>query len=433
MLMTEPDQKTIRGAIERAVRDEEPSARLARVDSEMAVYLSLEGTRRLQVAERLLAIDRLPPSGARRTVDVIAVASELGLMQSAVYRLLKLVERHGPVTGLLRGRSAERRASTVRDGFGSPLDDWIAEVLRRRPGASVAEVERHVRSRILMLDGGPRPPMPSPSAMRRRVNYLRAAGTPASDPGRPLGDVLSIDHCGLDVDIVGSEEEMGGLARPRASAVFLIDHQSGVVLGSTVFVEGDYASGLDAAIGDLEENVLPSLALKGIRTVVMPRSIRWTVPAELIPKAKEVVAGAEGVGDGPLLDAVAGVGARMGADVMRHLGDRIDCFGLLPGQVVEGDDGRLTTQYRSREIAKAGSFRTVQKANAALRSALAKRNDRILGGETEVIEGHARIVPMPVKNEGGFAASIDRLFAPVRVSTSASAASGGPATSSSGR
>ncbi|WP_214292979.1 hypothetical protein, partial [Escherichia coli] len=57
--------------------------------------------KRRVIDHRLLAFADLPSEQDRTLPDILAVATRLGGAQSNVYRLLKRIRTHGPVSGLM--------------------------------------------------------------------------------------------------------------------------------------------------------------------------------------------------------------------------------------------------------------------------------------------------------------------------------------------
>lgn len=410
--------------IEEAVTDlldaKDAAAGERAVRREMSLYLSAPGKRRDVLAARILAIRGLPPSGGRTAADVAAVGAQLGLKQSAVYRLLKKVARHGPVSGLLPGHGIEPRPAPVRDGFGDPVDAWIDDVMRLRPNAGISDILGVLASKAAMLGATSRPKLPTQTALRRRVHHLRKIGPTGVALDPPIGERLLVAQCAMDllVEPDGADDPAAG----PASGIFIIDERTSIVLGSAIYLNDDVEIGLALALSDARSNVR-WFEDERVSFVPTPSAIRWFVPDSLIKVARDVLAKIEADQSGVNVNVVTGPPCRNGREIYGYLGEFDPPFRLLPREL---PGGSARTRYERRQSGHhPGRHRSavtpgVRQTNFGFRHVISERNGRIIAvGSGAVAKGGFSVVmsSRTAADSGSFqrlAEFLSAIFAPVR-------------------
>lgn len=343
------------------------------VGRETALYSSLPADLRSVVDRRLVAISGLPPPAVRRTRDVAEAARNIGLGQSAMYALLKRVSTAGPVTGLIPGRRTSSKASAARDGFGAPVDDWIATAMSEQPDITIAEVSRWIAAGIQqMASAGERPPKaPAMSALRERVHALRSQRPSMIDLLEAGADLL-IDQCPLNLS-VGS-----GSDRRAAHGVFIVDRRSTLILGAGMFVDERAGVGLASALQDFR---LRSKVLKSSvgRLTRRPRSVLWVVPPVLAPQVADLKALIYLSFSSTSVHCKLG---RSGAELTKLIGERLGPYRLLPRAVPDDPASAAKDGMPSSDIDAAD----LQIAEDGLRLVIDGRNMRMLDAPSAVEE-----------------------------------------------
>jgi len=168
----EPDQ----GGRRAIAKDADGAAIALVADRELAAYLALPEEQKEEVGRRLLAFWAHRSSPVREGMSEVAKKASTG--RANAYRLIQRMSVLGPIRGLVPQYRVGQRASGTRDGFGEPIDKWIEEALSGSPSATIADVERHLNARR-GDSGHPDIALPTPSALKRRIQQLRR-----SSPGR---------------------------------------------------------------------------------------------------------------------------------------------------------------------------------------------------------------------------------------------------------
>jgi hypothetical protein len=352
------------------------------VRREMALYAGASTEKRSELERRLAVISDMPKPDRRTRSDVVAAGEKLGVKQSNVYRLLKRVENYGPVSGLLPGHRTEPKPGVANDGFGELVDLWIAEAMRLRPDASIAEIQKVLNSKA-KLHGArcPEQPVvvPQQSSLRRRVHALRGDGTYGMDPARRVGESILIDQCPLDMMVMFQAADGEREERRYASVTVILDAPSSMMLGVGVFVEKDAASGLSRALSDLRTRTR-SLAAEGVELADTPTTIRWVVPDSLMTAASEI---AELTWDSrpPVrLEVLTNDTTRSGHELYRHLGSQLGPFRLQPRL---RNETRMQAGY-SPELPPTHRFQGLAKAADALAFEADMRNGRKIAALREI-------------------------------------------------
>lgn len=335
------------------------------VERETALYSSLPVHLRSVVDQRLVAISGLPPPAVRRTQNVADAAKGIGLGQSAMYGLLKRVSVAGPVTGLIPGRRTSSKASAARDGFGAPIDDWIAMAMSEQPDITIAEVSRWITAGIQrMVSAGERPPKaPAMSALRERVHSLRSRGPSMIDPLEAGADLL-IDQCPLNL-FIGSASD-----RHSANGLFIVDRRTTLILGAGVFVDDRAGIGLESALQDFRRK---SKALKSSAGMLnrRPRSVLWVVPPMLAPQIDDLKALIWESFSSTSVHCKLG---RSGAELTKLIGERLGPYRLLPRAI----PGKVTSAAVDGEPSTDINAADLYIAEGGLRFVIDRRNVRML-------------------------------------------------------
>jgi len=314
--------------------------------------------------------------------------------------LLNRIQADGPVSGLMPRNRLKPKSGVATGGFGNPVDDWIAEALRSKPDASISEIAKMLSSKAKLQkaqDPADALTLPSLASVRRRVQTLRSQGTTTDLMGL-LGESLLIDQCPTDIVV---KVPPGGRGRSELRRVFVamvLDASSSTVLGVGAFVDGDTVRGVAAALRDLKKRTV-MLALRGVWFAGPPSKIRWMVSDDLIPFVADVEEEASSVEPSIELACYVVEDGRVGRELYRHLGGRIEDFALLarnPDDVVTASDDIV------RRPDDEGIF-TLSGAEAALRSA-ATRRDR------ERIDGIPKSRPKRMSAAAAFSETTRRLF-----------------------
>ncbi len=362
------------------------------VRREMALYSALPPELRSIVDKRLKEVAELLDPTERRTQHVVDAAKRLGLGQSAMYGLLKRVSDAGPISGLIPGRRTKTKPSAARDGFGSPIDDWIATAMSEQPDISIADVSRWITTGIQDLTrlGAPAPKAPAMSALRERVHVLRSQRPRMIDP-LETGEELLIDQCPLNLSIGVGRERRG------ATGLFIVDRRTTIILSAGIFVEKRAGVGLATAVRDLRGR-LRSLRNEGLMLPLRPMTVSWVVPPILTPRIVEVRKAAASIGPVSVLCSLS----RSGAELTKLIGERLGPYRLVPRAVP--DDFPLEPGERMRSIDLDAA--DMQIALDGLLFEVDRRNDRLLGDQTvrsdSKAEDDARIA--------NYAEVIERLF-----------------------
>jgi hypothetical protein len=342
------------------------------VRREMARYLAAPKEKRLVLETRLEAISRLPAPAHRRVADVAAVAERLGLASSNVYRLLKRVSDHGPVSGLLPGFRVTERSGAASTGFGSPVDGWIEDAMRARPDVTIAEIAKMLASKARLLEARDRSSaviLPGLGPLRRRVHALRATGATGSSEGDALGESILIDQCLVDLTLVSHESEKHS-DYAQAAVTFVFDAPSSMILGASIHGQPDSAFGLRRALDDMERRMVAMSGL-GFEVSPAPSSVRWVVPGELLSLAAKIEPALVRSGSSVHFEALAGGRDKSGQEIYRHLGASFGPFKLLLSAPTASD--------RSPEVEPSLAFEltiTHDEARKAFTFAVDDRNRR---------------------------------------------------------
>ncbi len=398
--MDDPAHRPVTKTIRRLLESETGRATEDEYQRELGLYMAAGGEKRRVIDHRLRAFADLPAAKKRTIADVVVVAKRLGGAQSNVYRLLKRIQADGPVSGLMPRNRLKPKSGVAADGFGPPVDGWIAEALLSKPDASISEIAKTLSSKAKLQkaqDPADALTLPSLASVRRRVQALRSQGTNTSLMGL-LGETLLIDQCPTDIVV---KVPPGGRGRPELRRVFVVmvlDASSSTVLGVGAFVDGDTVRGLTAALRDLKTRIV-MLALRGVWFAGPPSKIRWMVSDDLIPFVVDVEKRASSVKPSVDLACYVVEDGRVGRELYRHLGGRIKDFALLarnPDDVVTASDDIV------RRPDDEGIF-TLAGAEAALRSAATRRDG-------ERIDGIPKSRPKRMSAAAAFSETTRRLF-----------------------
>ncbi len=336
------------------------------VDSEVSAWLTLDEAQRALVAERLAAFVRLHASGRRGDVAAVAVKLELG--RANVYRLLKRMEEVGPVSGLVAHKRARGVRSPVRDGFGAPWDELILRVLALRPDVAVPTLRNEIAS-LAIEEGHSGSAPPEVTALRRRVNRIRASASARGDRTEGVGADLLVDLAALDAVVLPSEGEP---AR-EVLLMVLLDVGSNLVIGHSLIDEDQR----DAFIRCIVSSgaTLSGLAKSGAPIAGAMRAVRIVPPGAMSSEASWI--GATLPADRrPQIDLSKGPLLFYGRTLVRRIGDRLGGFRVYP---------TMQSSPRSVEIGRAGTapvFVNLADAEYAIGMAIADWNARRLSGMT---------------------------------------------------
>jgi hypothetical protein len=384
----------------------ESEAREQLIEREMALYLKLPEAKRREVDVRLAALAAMP-ADVRTVADVLEAAQRMKVKRSNVYRLLKRIEELGPVGGLVPGRRARERASTKKSGFGEPFDGWIEELLRNRPDASIAEIQRMVTSRIRLLPAGQADGSsvrgPTQSALHRRINELRGRGIRAEGALEAVGASVVIDYCPLNATVFWLDG--GRYAHRLAQAVLIIDTASSLILGAGIFLERNVAAGLVKALDHMAREGLPVLVREGVRLADRLERIRWIVSPDLADAAARAHGIAEDLVPPVRLDV--DWGGRPGVELHRQIGNAVGPYHFHPR--TPAADGSSDWEQRSSIDFEVPSL---EHATGMLEFEAAIRNHDVMAVMNEV--GRSRERSQPDETTERWLGTVDLLFAPVR-------------------
>lgn len=379
------------------------------LERELGLYLAAPDEKRRVVEERLRAINHLPKPKDRTLKDVIAVGAELGIQQANVYRLLKRIETYGPVTGLLPGHRTKAKTGAAKDGFGEPIDGLIAAAMRDQPDVTITRISKLLRSKAALAansDQGGAFTVPGPALLRRRIHFLRGAGTTGMADARSLGKSILIDQCFVGAMVLFARGEDERPEARHASMTVIMDVPSSLILGIGVFAEKDSAGGLIAALDDLRNRVR-DLAEVGLEVEESPSTIRWVIPDALVSAARAVVKIAEDFEPSVDLVAMTEKEAYPGLELYRHIGENLGPFRLQPrpSNIRRTD---WSGSPASTEIALPG----LVTAERSFAYEADQRNARRLSGMSETeLSGQGKAQARG--RAEGFSAALGRLFEPV--------------------
>ncbi|MGC5796015.1 hypothetical protein [Sphingomonas sp. NFX23] len=331
----EPDQ----GGRRAIAKDADGAAIALVADRELAAYLALPEEQKEEVGRRLLAFWAHRSSPVREGMSEVAKKASTG--RANAYRLIQRMSVLGPIRGLVPQYRVGQRASGTRDGFGEPIDKWIEEALSGSPSATIADVERHLNARR-GDSGHPDIALPTPSALKRRIQQLRR-----SSPGRPalqpLGAHLLIDFCRVDVRIDHPPESDWWITA-------IVDVPSGIILGIAL-EPGNDPEGLGHALGDMRHRLLG--AADHLPVADRIERVDWVVPPRLIKRADR--AGSElGASRRPWIDILPGGERQFGVRLIGIVGDRLGDRRLLtrgraarPSPATTSDLGHFVNSFEA--------------------------------------------------------------------------------------
>lgn len=403
--MDEPTSVSVTATIRRLLEDETKRPGNDAYEDELGLYMAAGDEKRRVIDDRLKAFADLPKEDDRTVADIGAVATRLGGAQSNVYRLLKRIRTHGPVSGLMPRNKLNARSGVAAGGFGEPVDGWIADAMRSRPDIGISEIAGLLSSKARLLqarDAGGSVALPSLASIRRRVQALRTEGRTGQGL-ELLGRSLLIDRC--PTDIIVKAPPVGG-GRPelrRVSVAVVLEVQTGAVLGLGAFIDGNAVLGIAAALRHLKTRTT-MLALDGAWFAGPPSRVVWMVSDDLVPFARDVADRAAAIA--PPVELVCHVveDARPGRELYRSLGGRIGPFELLARASAEAE-------VHSHDIARRPSDEdvfTLSGAQSALRAAAMRRDRRW-------IDGIPKSRPKRLGAAMAFRDSIGLMFEPVLV------------------
>jgi hypothetical protein len=335
-------------------------------EREKGLYLAAPEAKRRIVDQRLAAFDLLPPKEKRTPKDIVDVGKRLGIARNNVYRMLKRMHVHGPVSTLLPGHHLKPREGAANKGFGNDVNGWIDDALHSKADISLAEIARFISTKAKLLaltDSSRSIELPSAASLRRRVLMLRGQGK-TSAHADTLGESVFIDHCPTEMFI---RPRGGEVPDQRVFLTAVLDATSNVVLSTGAFVSSDPATGISVAFRHIGTRAA-WFAGKGFGFVDRPSQVRWTVPDGLVPFANEVQIRAASTMPRTHLVTEIDEEGRMGTELYRRLGGRLGPIRLMarnPGE----DDGN---------DAEGGFVLTLRDANAAFRFAVVERDVELL-------------------------------------------------------
>lgn len=187
------------------------------LERELALLDSLPDGKSAVVKKRLAAIDAYSKADRPTRKDAAAVAERLGLSVSGFYNIVRKMEKHGPVTGLVPYQQRTARPSMERDGLPEVAEAAVQALLDKNPEEASTVLEQ-AANEALAAAGLEKP---APDTLRRRIRALRG-----SDRARHL-------RIGDEIRVVQTRHGQGHFSGDEiySWASFLLDARSRVVLG----------------------------------------------------------------------------------------------------------------------------------------------------------------------------------------------------------
>ncbi|MBB5716249.1 hypothetical protein [Sphingomonas aerophila] len=302
------------------------------LEVELAVFATLPADKQRIVDDRLAIIDALPGGDERTMEHVEQAARALGRGVRNLYRLIDRMKEVGPVGGLAPGFRASKREAPVRKGLGEPIEKWIAEKLRRKPDASVAEIadylsrrfDKHTRTRSTgSAETFAEFDLPSSSSLYRRVHAIRSGEAELRTRTRkiPFGGRMVLDQVALNVTV--------GTVFGRSNdvvATLLVDRATSLIVGVGLAVENSMGMGLQGAVADAIRRRLAKIGDSGVVLAETLSRVEWVVPPGLEDVADAVLEGAAKLQPPPEIVIRSAGRRRHGSEVVRLLGDRLGQF-----------------------------------------------------------------------------------------------------------
>ncbi len=290
---------------------------------EMEAYLTAPPHAREVVRKRLPVLVRTRWDQTRGAMT--RAAEELMTPRANVYRLLKRMVEMGPVHGLLPHERREPASSKARDGLDGAVERLMGELLAVEPDASIAKVERYVRDGLKRLnEAGTSVKLPSSSAIKRRLHYLRGTAVGAVVSDGSVGSRLLVEHCRLNID-VELDPRVAGMPR-HASMMIAVDENTKLIVAFGMFLR-EATSGFASLVHDAEMR-LPKLAEMGAPIATRLREIDWIVPPELDDRF-ELVGRDLPASRRPLIEPVTDGDRRGGSRLISLMGDQLGGLMLL--------------------------------------------------------------------------------------------------------
>lgn len=345
---------------------------------------------------RLMALDTYLAS-ARSRADRDQVIEMIGGGPSNVYRLLNRIRKFGPITGLLKGTLTEPRSSVVRDGFGPLVDEWIADLLAKDAEMKIAEVARRLSERIDHHSGS-KVRMPHAAALKRRIQMLRQEriGTVITDAA--IGGNILIDQVMLNVQLTGAARHDPDLC----SAVFIVDRNTSLILGFSVYEGSDPRAGFKA-VAESATVQMQRLADQGLRFADHLEQVRWIMTSEMT-EHRAILRERARMLNLPKSLVFVVRGQVSGRDLSRLVGPGVPPFEFklratpddMPPEVAE--QSQLTAPGRM-------ALSTLSEVDWRLDLAVAQRNAKVIAG-IRAIEAHVANTAVEGCNDNAKASTI---------------------------
>lgn len=359
-------------------------------ERERLEFLAMPPDRQELVRRRLPAVlELLAPHKTRRAADL---AAQAGCARAQLYRLAERFRATGSISALAPFGVPERaRKSRLDDRTVALVDRVVTEVLAATPAAFVSEIHQRV-AELAREDGLP---VPSPAAVRRRVDRYRGRPDakvnqlPSRRRKRPalvpqaFGEVLVIDHTVVDLAVV---DERGNEGLPLLTLA--IDQWSRLVLGSALTMATPGRRSVRFAMLDARRNYASTAWPAGMKAVPgHPVSVSCDVVGE---EWKEIRAAFAWAG----FKVIGPRSARppRGDAIARLVGPSLDRFKLHPRLAFRPVEERI------RRSARRSSLRLAD-AHGLVELAIEQHNRRV-----------ATSVPvLPIRHHGSEEPQVDHL------------------------
>ena len=312
--------------------------------AEFRALMALPPERQNVIFQRLQVIDEyLNRWEHQTTAHADEAAERLGMKRRNFYKLLDKLRRFGPVRGLSKSYRAHLPAPSAL-GLSEAAERAIAKIMREDATAPLGKLQAAVEAATPKTEKAP-----SATAIRRRVNALRAPGGWFEQIGpnrkeRVFGQAIVVDQTAVSLLIEGPS----GLE--YAVPTLIVDRETRLIIGLGLGNPSEGARGLEQALEDAErrQTDLPAGPFKLARRI---REVSWVPPDGLMAAA---VRWAEEIR--PVVGTISHTGPRRhGSALLPLLGTKFAGFDLLPrmtsAPMVQSKQGMRPTV--GRETARA--------------------------------------------------------------------------------
>ncbi len=291
--------------------------------SEELALLALQSEAKQKIVQqRLQALDRYLGPSSEDVGNGDLAAANLGVGRRQLVNLVAKLRKLGPTRALTPGFRNVPRPSVARTGLGRRAEWHLANLLRRDQSMRLSKIEAHLRD-ICDEEGIS---LPGTSSIRKRVLSLRARPFGGEELAL-FGAQLLIDQIYLDLPV-----KDGKVAR-FPILTLIVDQQTKLILGHHLMPSSDQGAGLHYAMKD-GENRIETFAEGRVPVAEQIESVTWIIPKNLEIFAIEAQTGRRLAGT--RVDIVRSSTRRLGAAILRTIGDRLPPFSFKPTPTERG-------------------------------------------------------------------------------------------------